>query len=793
MECTWAEDSLEELPVDDADSLDMTVDDSKNLVVSSSQSSEGKPSENLGIQNLPEMRPIISDTLERKKGCQIGENGCEKERTFISSRKKCSQSCASCCPVLQGLSVDENPKDIVPLPLTGAVQRYSSQRKAQNIVPLKLAENQVDHSVVAVVNPNSHQPSLHEEEKKIFDSQGRQIPFKNRLRRKSTYKVTHQHRQEKHNLLNEALVKLQIKLDEAELKIIKLEEELKTACAHSSVKIIDSSYHQENENIREKLERDCKNLEETLKKYSLKLEQANIKLAEINKEKIELHQKLNEKGREKLERDYKVLEENLKQYSAKLEKANARMTELSNEKMELIHKLELTEAVSLKHRAAADAELQVIQQEKFQLKSKVSEMEAVLKNLSQRVLEAEKQAADERGLRLGIQSKLEEMKGRVRVYCRIRPLEMLDNGQHETLAVEIGPNRYTTYVHLDVGNLASCPGGRKEGNSLKEFHFDRVFPPDATQEEVFQEARDLIECALDGYNVCICAYGQTGSGKTYTILGGGTEESSGLASRTFSLLFDLSSGNSDKSGNNACTAVSRDLVVSVSVLELYNERLIDLLRTEGQGEVIFFLEKKAEPLEICRSGGEVGGEVWVKGAKCVTVTNAISLSSIVQRAVAHRRTASTGMNLVSSRSHLLIALRVQATCSVTGTVSRGKISLLDLAGSERASRTGATDDRLREAGAINKSLSALGDVIYALATGQNFVPYRNSKLTMLMQDCLGGNAKTLMFVNVSPSASRVDETLTSLVYASRVKHITNTARRAADTKEIARLKKSNNV
>lgn len=121
--------------------------------------------------------------------------------------------------------------------------------------------------------------------------------------------------------------------------------------------------------------------------------------------------------------------------------------------------------------------------------------------------------------------------------------------------------------------------------------------------------------------------------------------------------------------------------------------------------------------------------------------------------------------------------------------STGKLSFIDLAGSERAGKTGASTERLKEAQNINKSLSALGDVISALSSGEKFIPYRNNKLTLLMSDSLGGNAKTLMFVNISPADYNADETQTSLMYASRVKLIKNTAAKAQDSEEVTRLKK----
>ena len=153
-----------------------------------------------------------------------------------------------------------------------------------------------------------------------------------------------------------------------------------------------------------------------------------------------------------------------------------------------------------------------------------------------------------------------------------------------------------------------------------------------------------------------------------------------------------------------------------------------------------------------------------------------------------RHVSSTKMNAESSRSHLIFSILIESTNLQTGQVLQGKLSLVDLAGSERVGKTGATAQRLKEAQSINKSLSALGDVISALSTGETFIPYRNNKLTQLMSDSLGGNAKTLMFVNVSPADYNVDETIISLTYASRVKLITNDAQKNSDNQEIARLK-----
>ncbi|GBF96810.1 hypothetical protein Rsub_09666 [Raphidocelis subcapitata] len=184
------------------------------------------------------------------------------------------------------------------------------------------------------------------------------------------------------------------------------------------------------------------------------------------------------------------------------------------------------------------------------------------------------------------------------------------------------------------------------------------------------------------------------------------------------------------------------------------------------------------------------GLVTVQGATVVPVPSAEAALAMIDDGLARRHTAGTAMNRESSRSHLIISLVVEATNLQTQSVARGKLSFVDLAGSERVKKSGSTGENLKEAQAINKSLSALGDVISALASEQPHIPYRNHKLTMLMSDSLGGNAKTLMFVNVSPSDSNLDETQNSLTYATRVRTIKNDAKRDESSKEVLRLKRA---
>ncbi|XP_063051840.1 uncharacterized protein si:dkey-96l17.6 [Engraulis encrasicolus] len=342
--------------------------------------------------------------------------------------------------------------------------------------------------------------------------------------------------------------------------------------------------------------------------------------------------------------------------------------------------------------------------------------------------------------------------GKIRVFCRIRPMNRAETARGDAAIVSC-LDEYSVTVETARGP--------------REFQFDRIFDSKCSQEEVFQDTNRLIQSAMDGFNVCIFAYGQTGSGKTYTMVGGKNLKNPGIIPRTFNKIFEIIQENEAKFKYK----------VSAYMLELYNEKLADLFVSPAEA-----LRKRIELKK------DKKGLVFAQGAKTKEAASAGELFALFEQGCANRHIAATKMNVESSRSHLIIGIMVESRNLTNGTVCYGKLSLVDLAGSERAAKTGAKDGQLKEANSINKSLSALGDVISALAQEQPHVPYRNNKLTQAMQDSLGGNAKTLMFVNISPADCNVEETLTSLIYATRVKTITNNAQRNMDSKEIAQLK-----
>jgi hypothetical protein len=360
---------------------------------------------------------------------------------------------------------------------------------------------------------------------------------------------------------------------------------------------------------------------------------------------------------------------------------------------------------------------------------------------------------EEQALRKRLHNKIQDMKGAIRVYCRFRPLVQRERGENLVL-------RKQDAMNVELARPAPH-------SDVKAFQFDSVFEGSSTQEDVFADCRDLVQSAVDGYNVTIFAYGQTGAGKTHTMYG--TAQDPGLAPRTIRLLFELINKERKKG--------TKTFKVKAYMVEVYKQDIVDLWTTEAQ-------QKKS--LEVKKDMGR--GVMFVEGVTEIQVQSPQELETALAEGEKKRHTTATKMNSASSRSHLLLSIIVECNIQETEQVIYGKITLCDLAGSERPKKSEVSGDALKEAIEINKSLSALGDVIEALTKGSKSVPYRNHKLTMLMQDSLGGSAKTLMFVNCSPAGSNAEETLMSLKWASRARQVTNDVKRNADSKEVARLK-----
>ncbi|GFQ04640.1 125 kDa kinesin-related protein [Phtheirospermum japonicum] len=303
------------------------------------------------------------------------------------------------------------------------------------------------------------------------------------------------------------------------------------------------------------------------------------------------------------------------------------------------------------------------------------------------------------------------------------------------------------------------------------FMFDKVFGPNARQKDLYDQAIiPIVNEVLEGFNCTIFAYGQTGTGKTFTMEGeckrskagpnGGLPPGAGVIPRAVKQIFDT------LEGQNA------EYSVKVTFLELYNEEITDLLAPEDLSKAAQE-DKQKKQLPLMEDGK---GGVLVRGLEEEIVTSASEIFTLLERGSAKRRTAETLLNKQSSRSHSLFSITIhikEATPEGEELIKCGKLNLVDLAGSENISRSGAREGRAREAGEINKSLLTLGRVISALVEHLGHVPYRDSKLTRLLRDSLGGRTKTCIIATVSPAVHCLEETLSTLDYAHRAKHIKN--------------------
>ncbi|KAJ6757181.1 KINESIN-LIKE PROTEIN KIN-14S [Salix koriyanagi] len=347
-----------------------------------------------------------------------------------------------------------------------------------------------------------------------------------------------------------------------------------------------------------------------------------------------------------------------------------------------------------------------------------------------------------------------ELKGNIKVFCRCRPLNQVEITNGSSYVVE-----FDSSIDNELQIISS-------DSSKKQFKFDHVFRPEDNQEAVFAQTKPIVTSVLDGYNVCIFAYGQTGTGKTFTMEG--NPENRGVNYRTLDELFRLSQ---ERSG-----AMRYELFVSM--LEVYNEKIKDLL-VENSNQPT----KKLEIKQTAEGTQEVPGlvEAQVNGTEDVW--------ELLKSGSRARSVGSTSANELSSRSHCLLRVTVRGENLVDGQKTRSHLWMVDLAGSERVGKIDVEGERLKESQFINKSLSALGDVIAALASKTGHIPYRNSKLTHILQSSLGGDCKTLMFVQISPSAADVGETICSLNFASRVRGIeSGPARKQADLAELSKYK-----
>ncbi|CAO1619722.1 unnamed protein product [Parajaminaea phylloscopi] len=336
--------------------------------------------------------------------------------------------------------------------------------------------------------------------------------------------------------------------------------------------------------------------------------------------------------------------------------------------------------------------------------------------------------------------------GNVKVVSRFRPPNSLELREGGDIVVDFDDGENTT---------VKLKGGPTSGPEAGGFTFDRVFPMDTRQQDVFEFGiKDTVADVINGYNGTIFAYGQTGSGKTFTMMGSDIDDPSlkGIIPRITEQIFD----------SIMVSPPNLEYLVKVSYMEIYMEKIRDLLAPQNDNLQIH--EEKSKG-------------VYVKGLSDYYVGGQDDVYEIMRQGSNARVVSSTNMNAESSRSHSIFLLTIQQKNTDTGSQKTGNLYLVDLAGSEKVGKTGASGQTLEEAKKINKSLSALGMVINALTDGKSsHIPYRDSKLTRILQESLGGNSRTTLIINASPCAYNVDETISTLRFGVRAKSIKNKAR-----------------
>ena len=332
----------------------------------------------------------------------------------------------------------------------------------------------------------------------------------------------------------------------------------------------------------------------------------------------------------------------------------------------------------------------------------------------------------------------QDQKNNVKVYLRFRPVNEIENKLIENGVGWICPIITENVVKIDT---------QKAFHQNLSFSFDAIFDSYSSQEDLYSfVGKPIVNDVTCGYNGTIFAYGQSGSGKTYTMYG--TENNDrGLIPRVIEDIFTFVESTND----------NVKFQIKLSVFQIYKEIIYDLLTGERD------LKIKENP--------ERG--IYVEGLSEVYLTNLQDFENYSSLAQENRIVSGTKLNQYSSRSHSIMIIEITQTYLKENIIKKGILNLVDLAGSEKVSKTGAVGETLEEAKKINLSLSALGNVIHALTSKREHIPYRDSKLTRILQESLGGNYKTSLIITCSPHSYHIEETISSLLFAQRAKTIKN--------------------
>lgn len=505
-----------------------------------------------------------------------------------------------------------------------------------------------------------------------------------------------------------------------------------------------------------------KKVQESTSKYEEQIKALNDRLenaSKSGKEALDQAQLVHEQETKRLFELAEAEGRKVKHTQQQLEEYKEKYDELRHETESLRASLSELSASTVSQESVSKTQQSRIEELEYQLetqKNKNSEMRQIMQQAQEERDVAHDKLIKAEIIRRKLHNEVQELKGNIRVFCRVRP-PLESDATADVTQIEYPDYDFEAQKILLTGPSETAMG--EKVNKLYPFSYDKVFAPSSSNVEVYEEISQLVQSALDGYNVCIFAYGQTGSGKTFTM-----SSNDGMIPMAVRQIFSTAESLKEKGWTYSLEG---------QFLEIYNDEVRDLLCTK----------KSPQKLEI-RLDKETSGTT-VPGLTAVNLDSPERVSHVIETASHNRSVAATKLNERSSRSHSVFTLRLSGSNKITGHTCQGTLNLIDLAGSERVAQSQATGDRLKEAISINKSLSALRDVMQALREGNRVVPYRNSKvsvtngilkfneflltqLTMLLQDSLKGNSKTLMFVNISPMLSSINETISSLRFAENV-------------------------
>ncbi|KAG2396998.1 Kinesin-like protein [Vigna angularis] len=538
-----------------------------------------------------------------------------------------------------------------------------------------------------------------------------------------------------HSTLSEDLGRAQREIQSANQKIASLNEMYKRLQDYiTSLQQYNGKLHSELSSVEDELKRVEKEKANSSQEEAIK--QKDVLATEVSSLRGELQQVRDERDRQlsqvqTLSSELEKIKESTKQSSTEVDSLTLKANDL-----EVKCSLKDNQIKALEEQlATAEKKLEVSDISAFETRTEFEGQQKFVNDLQRRLADAEYKLIEGERLRKKLHNTILELKGNIRVFCRVRPLL-----PDESCSTEGKIFSYPTSMETSGRAIDLAQNGQKHA-----FTFDKVFTPEASQEEVFVEISQLVQSALDGY--------KTGSGKTYTMMGRpGHPEEKGLIPRSLEQIFQTKQSQQPQGWKYE---------MQVSMLEIYNETIRDLISTTTRVE-------NGTPGKQYTIKHDANGNTQVSDLTVVDVQSAKEVAFLLNQAANSRSVGKTQMNEQSSRSHFVFTLRIYGVNESTDQQVQGVLNLIDLAGSERLSKSGSTGDRLKETQAINKSLSSLSDVIFALAKKEDHVPFRNSKLTYLLQPCLGGDSKTLMFVNISPDPSSVGESLCSLRFASRV-------------------------